>query len=779
MRAGYITAIWIALALSVLAIVTVFAVLFDFAVVRSSAIIFAAGLSASTALLILLIKNFYTHQILRRFGIFGGLLISPALLFFTFIPVAFYYLASEETQASASANNLMAFAVCLAALFFFSAMAVYTLPALAIISEGFNGRQNKKLGVSRTVTAAMLGVIVLSVILEVIKTSAAFHTTGMILLLPVLSLLLVLSYVVLNHEFRGDILRKLSASEGISPVPGTITSVKRTDGLFRSSLHFQSDYFRIISGNHAGILEEADSNYLMCIVHSALRDFDPALMPALNAIATSERFGHSLRHEAAGVSNNIEKYYSDPKRNSDILMQTGIAEKTAGARAVLLSKRVPMVSEVLRLLHDVNPDIRKAGLAAIGRFGIREMVDEVIEALSVPGTEKEAYYLLHHFGPDAFKHVIGSHLKHSGSELLNLIIIRLVGSVQSRDSISTLEDFVGQGTITIRLMAMHFLRKNRFNPNAGQRKKLTETVMELLGNMAAIISMQMQVRKYKFFLLESALESERGMNQKLIDSVLPFIIGPEASALLMSQTGGKSVYSARLAAEVIETVTAEPLRGPLLALTGHRNDTEKLRELSIYYPVRERTFHTLAEHILSADQNITGIWTKAITLRKVAEGKLIAGKDLLISFLFSQSQILQEEGAMAIRCINPVWYKDVAVRIPEPARQRTEAVIEQKIPDVNMVLDKTRFLSLCFSGIPEERMVSLAARMKYSESYDAQTLPGLLTWIVPSERGKSGLYSLSFGDITDFIFHYSEYTDIFVSYIDNHDRTAVLQTKAS
>lgn len=779
MKAGYIAAIWIALALSVLAMVTVFAVFFDFALIRSSPLVFAGGLAAAVLLLSFIIKKFFTLQFLRRFGIVGGLLISPALLFFTFTPVAFYYLVSEETVAGASGNRLIAIAVCVSAILFLSAMAVYTFPALAIITEGFNGKQKKKFGVSRTMAGATLSVIVILVILQIIKSGASFHTTGMILLLPVLSLLLVLSYVVLNHEFRGDILQKLSASEGILPVPGIMTTDKRTDGLFRSSLHFQSDYFVIISGNHARVLDEADSNYSLCLVHAALRDFDPALIPALNVIAASDRFGELLRNEAAAVVYKIEKYYSDPKRNSDILMQSGIAEKTAGARSVLLSKRVPMVSEVLRLLHDGNPDIRKIGLAAIGQFGIREMADEVIQALSVPGTEKEAYYLLRHFGPDTYKNVIGSWLKHSGSEIMNLMIIRLLGSVQSRDSISTLEEFVGQGTISIRLMAMHFLRENHFNPNAGQRKKLTETVMELLGNMAAIISLQLPVRKHKYFLLESALENEREMNQKLIDSILPFIIGPEASTLLMSHTGGKSVYGARLAAEVIETVTSEPLKGPLLALTGHNNDTEKLRELTIYYPVREASFHALSERILSADQNITGIWTKAITLRKVAEGKLLAGRDLLISFLFSQSQILQEEGALAIRSLNPGWYTEVAARIPEPARQRTAAVMGKRIADVNMVLDKTRFLSLCFIGIPEERMVSLAARMRYSESYDAQTLPGLLTWIVPSEKGKSGLYSLSLSDITDFIFHYSEYTDIFVDYIDNRDRTAVLQTKAS
>ncbi|HUW91580.1 MAG TPA: hypothetical protein VMV74_00330 [Bacteroidales bacterium] len=779
MKASYITAIWIALALSVSTIVFVLAILFDFTLVNSSPYLFLGTIIAAIILLSLLIKRFFTLQVLRTFGIMGGLLISPVVLFITIIPVAFYYLVSAEMEVSTINNSLMALATCIAAVIFFSSMAVYTLPAVAIISEGFEEQQRKKFRVIRTLTMATLSVIIFSVILLVIKSIIAFNTIWMLLLLPVLSLLMVLSFVNLNHEFRGDILHKLSSSTGILPVQKSPTTRNRSESVFRSSLLFQSNYLEIISGNHATILNEADTNYTISLVHAAIRDFDPALIPALDIIAASDRFGESLRHEAAGAVYNIEKYYSDPKQNNDILMQSGIAERTAGARSILLSNRVPMVSEVLRLLHDSNPDIRKIGLAAIGRFGIRDMVDEVLQALSVQGTEKEAYYLLKYFGPDSYKNVIGSYLKHSGSEKMNLMIIRLLGSVQSRDTVSILEDFVGKGTIGVRLMAMDFLRECRFNPNTGQRKKLTETVIELIGNLSEIILLQIPVRKYKFFLLGKALEQEREMNQKLIDSILPFIIGPEASVLLMSQTGRTSVYSARLAAEVIETVAAEPLRGPLLALMDHRTDVEKLRELSIFYPVRELSFHTLAERILSADQNITGIWTKAITLRKVAEGKLVAVRDMLISFLFSPSQILQEEGARAIRNINPEWFRAVAARIPEPARQRTAAIIDQERPEVNMVLDKTRFLNLCFSGIPEERMISLATRMKYSESYDAQSLPGLLTWIVPSENGKSGLYSLSVSDITDFIFHYSEYTDIFVEYIDNRDRPIVLQTKIS
>jgi hypothetical protein len=95
-------------------------------------------------------------------------------------------------------------------------------------------------------------------------------------------------------------------------------------------------------------------------------------------------------------------------------------------------------------------------------------------------------------------------------------------------------------------------------------------------------------------------------------------------------------------------------------------------------------------------------------------------------------------------------------------------VYKRQVPEASLIFDKTRFLSLCFNNIPEERIIMLASGMNYSESYDTGFVTGQLTWIVPSHHGKSGLYSLPVSDISGFIFHYPEYTDIFVNYIDNN-----------
>jgi hypothetical protein len=155
-----------------------------------------------------------------------------------------------------------------------------------------------------------------------------------------------------------------------------------------------------------------------------------------------------------------------------------------------------------------------------------------------------------------------------------------------------------------------------------------------------------------------------------------------------------------------------------------------------------------------------------------AEGTGIE-RELAVSYLFSNNQILQEESARAIRAINREWYSDAETRLPGHARTRIEAVINGTMPEMAMIFEKTRFLSLCFSSIPEERMIMLAMALRYSETYYAETLPGQISWIVPSEEGKSGLYSLPVSDITAFVFHYSEYTDIFVEYMDKQGNATV------
>ena len=139
---------------------------------------------------------------------------------------------------------------------------------------------------------------------------------------------------------------------------------------------------------------------------------------------------------------------------------------------------------------------------------------------------------------------------------------------------------------------------------------------------------------------------------------------------------------------------------------------------------------------------------------------------MLISYLFSSRQLLQEEAARAIRATDVSVFTAVAHRIPKQTSNIIKDVIGNKIDDVALIYEKTRFLALCFGAIPEERLISLATKMRYSESGDSRHLPGVITWIIPAKGGRSGLYSLSHSEISDFVFHNPEFLDVLIQYLD-------------
>jgi hypothetical protein len=532
-------------------------------------------------------------------------------------------------------------------------------------------------------------------------------------------------------------------------------------------LLFPGHYLNLISGKLDYLINRADASYAEEILRVAGETFDPALVSALRIIASGQQFGDAMRHEAASVSATIEKYYSDPLRYNDLLRLPGISDKAAAARTILSGRREPQTSEVLKLLSDTSPEIRRIGLAAAGRYMMKELCEEAIQALYSPDTKKEAFYLLIHFGPDTYGSMIGSALRTHKDESISIMVMRLLHMMPLPDAMPYLINLLSNGSVSVKLLAAKYLCCERFVRDAQHiQSRLEESINETIYNIARLIAIQTEVQRRRYFFLSRALQWEKSINYELLFHLVKLMAGPAVTTMIRNHADEETPYGAGIAAEIIDAVVRGSSRQPLKALLGNHSDSGRIAELAACYPLRGVTGRSIITMILSSEQNITGEWTKACALHKVAAGGSGADKDLVLSYLFSNSILLQEEAARVIRALKPDWFHEAESRLPERVRQRAAAVINSTIPVVSMIFEKTRFLSLCFNKIPEERMILLASGMRYSESYDAGSLAGVITWIVPSEKGKSGLYALPVSDITNFIFHYSEYTDIFVDYID-------------
>jgi hypothetical protein len=772
MKTGYQWVLWSVLTLSVITAVTLLLVIADMSLFETTPLLYAVSVAVATTGLALVIRDRSYLPLLKTMRLQGRLLISALTLLTLSVPAALIYIY-YDLNGKEILKLLSALFTSLGAIFFFASFFTYTMPALATIFQLYAEEDARWCRVKNVKAKTITAIAVLLLPFILIKIFAGYNSSGLILLIPLFVLIQVILDIILSAEFRNTIIAWINREGAITEPSVNQVPVSVPVRGFRSVLLFPSHYLDIVCGKLDYLINRADNSYASEVVRVAGRTFDPALIPALKAIVTREGFSEAVKHEASGVITNIEKYFSDPVRNSEILRLPGINEKTAVARAILTGKKTPQTSEIIRLLNDLNPDIRRIGLAAAGRYGMKELREEALQALYMTETEREAFYLLHHFGPDTYGEIIGSAFRPQNGESVSLMVMRLLSMMPLAQVMPYLNNLMESGPVTVRLKAVKYLCEQGFVPEANHRQRIEETINGTVYNIGRLIALQMEAEKNKYFILSGALEWERNMNYELLFSLLSLTSGNATAGMIRTNAVSGTEDGAGIASEVIDTMIAGSVRHPLQALLGHNSDKTRLKELSLCFPMRAVTEGSLESMILSSDQNITGVWTKACALHKAAREGRGVDKEIVVSYLFSNSLLLQEEAAMVIRTINRDWFSEVANRLTEQVRNRVAGVVNDTVPEVAMIFGKTRFLSLCFNKIPEERMIMLAYGMRYSESYDAGPLPGLITWIVPSDQGKSGLYSLPVNDITNFVFHYSEYTDIFADYMDNQSSDAV------
>jgi len=784
MRTGFKWAFWSALALMALTASAMIAILTDLSFFRSSPLLFILILAGIVTGSGLMIRNRYYLPVLRNLRFSGKLLMAPLVLLALTVPAAIIYIYYDLT-GNESLLLLSGLFTSFGAAFFLSSLAVVSLPAmgsvLSLVPErtGMAARIMAGDPWKQVITSA----VGLAVLLVAASRLAGFSLTGAVIMLPLAAIAMMLLDIVIVADFRDrmtDLLSPPHTRDALANGKQTAGMPERQDRAlsgtvegFRNVMLVEDHYLDLISGRLDYLTNHAGDGYAAEIIAVAARTFDPALIAALKVISDEPRFSSKTRKEAGAGATVLEKYYSDPVRNRDLLRLPGIPEKTVVARSIMLGKGRPYEQDIIKLLGDPSAEIRRTGLIAAGRYNMTGLKTEVIRALSNPETDREAFYTLRQFGHEVYGEVIGTAIRPGNREAENNMILELLNDMPLMEALPWLSNFVGRSTMGVRLKAARMLCDRGWKPQGKNRQRIEEILSETLHAIARIMAMQSEAGRNKSFLLAASLKDERQAFTDFLFSLLVLVAGRDAATVIMNPSGNDDSYRAGIASEAIETVIDPSVRRPLRALLGNHNDHDRLAELSLLYPVRSPRGRSLASLILSSEQTTTGTWTKACALHKAAmEGKGL-DREQVVSYLFSNSMLLQEESASVIRVLNPEWYSETEARLKEPARSRISALVSGTLPMAATIFEKTRFLSLCFNNIPEEKMIMLATGMRFSESYDATSIPGVISWIVPSGEGKTGLYSLPVDDIASYLFYYSEFTDIFVNYIDKQGGLAV------
>ncbi|NMC36871.1 MAG: hypothetical protein GYA41_00925 [Bacteroidales bacterium] len=506
-------------------------------------------------------------------------------------------------------------------------------------------------------------------------------------------------------------------------------------GKYPGKLLFRSHFFGLISGKVA-VLDKTGNKYFYGHILDYARDtHDINLLPALRKITTDIRFSESLRQQASELMEIIEEKSAREKHGRMTTAIIDDSSRAENARGILAGVRYPQTTEILRLLRDKSPELRRLALCLIGKFRVKDMIQEVCECLTLPELSEEAFSVLSEFGGQAGKELTRFYLKYSGNLVAGRAILRLISCSCPEENMSFVFERLWTNSRIIRESAAKALIKCGFKPAEEERKQLKKLIYNIFGQITWILSLKVSLDSNNEAFLAEQIEKEFMRWKKFLLDLL-FIAYGKSITSESSKRSSPDNYD-KLIPELAGILFTDSRTGKK-NISDTETDRKILKKLQQYYPCDLPRHEALPEEIINCDYNVLSVWTKACAIRTK---KAIADEHLLESvaaLLFSPEWILKEEAARLLNRTDSKKFADIIERLSENDRLRIAPLVkEEQESSGELLFEKTRFLSSVFSPINEEKLLFLAERMKFitcDSQEEIKLLPESIIWTITKEN---------------------------------------------
>ncbi len=468
------------------------------------------------------------------------------------------------------------------------------------------------------------------------------------------------------------------------------------------------------------------------IVAYAVAFRDLSLLPALKKIAASANLDEGIRRKASDAHERIASQTESIDTAQKANTRSNEFTRAENARIILAGTRYPQTTEILKLLKDKSPELKRLALFLIGKFRMTDMIQEVCECLTLPGVENDAYAVMLSLSPAVARDIDRCYLKTAGNVNTSKVLLRLMSEIHQPADLSFLVERLSSNSRLVREISLDTLTASGFRLNETGKERLKANINETFGTLTWIISILIPLEEGKNEFLSGELKKEyerwKGYLLKLLHLVYNEKVEedgnnpiPEMASLIFSSADEK----------------------------GNRNKT--LKKLRQWFPLEIPSFAGLVEDIINCDYNILGVWTKACALRSIkALGDASLGESAA-ALLFSPDQILREEAARLLSRSSMELYRSTSSRIPEKNRIHLDRIVSDQTNDRELMLDKVRFLASSFGQIREDDLLFLAGQLLFARN-DQRGLysqpSDTVMWSFSDEKGEPEVY-VSHEDLTD------------------------------
>ena len=449
-------------------------------------------------------------------------------------------------------------------------------------------------------------------------------------------------------------------------------------------------------------------------------------------------------------------------------------EKIISAYKILNDTRMPQTAEILRLLRDNSIETKRLGIFLIGKFRIKDMISEVCSCLNIKELETDAYSVLNAFGTDAERELERFFLASSGNSDTSKIVLKLIGNQNTAESKSFIFSRLWSNSRQLKETAVKLLIDSDFKPTQDEKDKLHQIISETIGVIVWNLATQLSIEKHADKPLRNAVIAEINRHTDYLFDILSITYDKSFIEKIRENLKSGTVRAAVKFLKTTDIAIDKITKQKLVMLVDAVSIKTKLKNLYQFYPVSIQDYSNTLEDIINRDYNLVEIWTKACALRNVKGVDEETIMQSVAALMFSPEEILREESVK----VNAALYGRVSKRLPESLKIKLDKIANGEISEKELLFEKTSFLSKCFGSIPEYKILALAARLKYCETF-TENLENVIILPCSNDNAKKIImhyegkfnkeiqpfYALPMATVYNFDFYYPEWSAEIIKYL--------------